>query len=166
MNNRFAVLYLEENDESAPAVECLPNESSKQVSIPSPISAFAKVQTEKKITDKKIPDKKKQGELRDFGNLPLAQKKDIFHKRNPFRKSIGSRYAFKDDHPHKPLVSPIQAPYKFIDEAVPLEPFQSFIPSESVELKDSQSNEGQTIIFSSTIGNRVTSDGCLTSLPL
>ncbi len=167
MNNRFSVLYFDdEQNELSPPVECVPNESTKKTSIPSPTSAFTKVETDKKVTDKKSSEKKKQGEFRDFGTIHTHQKKDMFQKRNPFRKSIGSRYAFKDDHPHKPLVSPIQAPYKFIDEAVPLEPFQSYIPSESLELKDSQTIESQTIIFSSTIGNRVSSEDCLTSLPL
>lgn len=152
MNNRFAALYVDDDtDELSPPVEALPSPAI----IPSPSSAFSKV-TEKKVVEKKTSEKKKQVEFRDFGATNTQSKKDIFNKRNPFRKSIGTRYAFKDENPHKPLVSPIQAPYKFIDESVPLEPFQP------PELKDA---EKQTIIFSSTIGNSVSS-GDLTSLPL
>lgn len=161
MSNRFSLLYLdEENDDLAPPVECVP-------SIPSTQSAFTKHPGASASAS--ASEKKKQQEFRNFGDLPPTPKKDIFQKRNPFRKSIGSRYAFKDDTTHKPLVSPIQLPYKFIDESVSLE---SFLDPEEQPLKStdekssSKSNSDcTTIVFSSTIGNRISSND-LTSLPL
>ena len=152
MNNRFAALYVDDDiDDLSPPVEALPITPK----IPSPSSAFSKVNNiEKKVPEKKFPEKKKHVEFRDFGNLPTQPKK------NPFRKSIGTKYAFKDDNP-KSFVKSMQPTYKFIDESVPLEPFQNFLPTEE-QIKDSNK---QTIIFSSTIGNSVSAND-LTSLPL
>ena len=159
MSNRFSLLYLdEENDDLSPPVECVPS----MPSIPSTHSAFTKPGSS--TSTSAASEKKKQQEFRNFGDLPPKPQKDIFQKRNPFRKTIGSRYAFKDDTTHKPLVSPIQLPYKFIDESVSLE---SFLDPEEQPMKSANKSNSDcnTIIFSSTIGNRISSND-LTSLPL